>query len=98
MPILSHGVPQRLPPRVFAAENVQLTAPIIVEPLDPPLAGRRAILEDICRLSAGLGCLCHHCSGSEELPKRRHARGPAATLKDPPGSSKAVAQGCLIPY
>src|SRR5207253_889469 len=78
MPVLLHGVPQRLPPSIGAGENLQFAAAIIVEPLDPPLARCCAILVDICRLSAGLGRLCHHVSGSKELPKDRQARWPAA--------------------
>src|SRR5689334_13618681 len=78
MPVFSHGVAQRLPTRIVASENLQFAAAIIIEPLDAPLASHCTILEHICRLSAGLGCLCHHGSGSEELPKRRRAHGPAA--------------------
>jgi len=77
MPVLLHRVPQRLPSCVMAAEYLKRGTAAVIDPFDAPLAGRCAILEDICRLSAGLGCLCHHGSGSEELPKRRHARGPA---------------------
>src|ERR1051326_7606782 len=78
MPVLLHSVPQRLPSCVVAAESLKRGTAAVINPFDAPLAGCCAILEDICRLSAGLGCLCHHGSGSEELPKRRHARGPAA--------------------
>src|ERR1043165_6305971 len=77
MPVLLHSVPQRLPSCILAAEYLKRGTAAVINPFDAPLAGRRAILEDICRLSAGLGCLCHHDSGSE-LSKPRHARGPAA--------------------
>jgi hypothetical protein len=39
MPVLLHGVSQRIPPRSRAGENLQLATAIIVEPLDAPLAG-----------------------------------------------------------
>src|SRR5260221_14782582 len=46
MPVLLHGVPQRLPVRVGTVEDLQFAAAIIVKPLDAPLAGRLAILEN----------------------------------------------------
>jgi hypothetical protein len=78
MPVLLHSVPQRLPSHVVAAEDLKRGTATVINPFDAPLARRCAILENICRLSAGLDCLRHHGSGSEELPKRRRARGPAA--------------------
>src|SRR5207248_6594585 len=65
MPVLLHGVSQRLSPRVLAGENLQFAAAILVEPLDAPFPRRLAILENVGRLSAGLARLCHHVSGSE---------------------------------
>jgi hypothetical protein len=38
MPVLLHGVPERLPVRVGTVEDFQFAAPIIVKPLDAPLA------------------------------------------------------------
>ena len=51
MPVLLHGVPQRLPVRVGAGENLQFAAAIIINPLDPSLAGRLPILEPLGWLS-----------------------------------------------
>jgi hypothetical protein len=65
MPVLLHGVPQRLPPSIGSGENLQFASAVIIEPLDPPLAGRIAILENVGRLGAGLARLCYHVSGSE---------------------------------
>src|SRR6266480_4197219 len=47
MAVLAHGVSECLSPRIVPSENLQFAAAIIVEPLDPPLAGRRAILENL---------------------------------------------------
>jgi hypothetical protein len=47
MPVLLHGVPQRLPPRILPGENLQLVSADIVKPLDAPLAGCFAILENL---------------------------------------------------
>src|ERR1051326_3046599 len=102
MPVLLHSVPQRFPSRVVAGEKLQFAAATIVEPLNPPLARRCAIFEDIWRLSAGLGCLCHHDSGSETLPKRRRARGPAAPPRcggsgiDDESRNEAARGACLF--
>src|SRR5438105_15420929 len=82
MPVLPHGVAERLPPRIVAGENLQFAAAIIVKPFYPPLARCSAILENVGRLSAGLARLCHHVSGSE-LSERRRVREPAAP--PPPG-------------
>jgi hypothetical protein len=46
LPIFLHCIPQRLLPCVVAGENLQFATAIIVEPIDPPLAGRSAILEN----------------------------------------------------
>src|ERR1051325_5796641 len=67
MPVPSHGVAQRLPSRIVAGANLQFAAAIILEPLDAPLASHCAILENVGRLSAGLGCLCHHGLGSRRM-------------------------------
>src|SRR6266550_919597 len=75
MPVLLHGVAQCLSPCGRAGENLQFAAAVIVKPLDAPLAGRLAILENLGRLCAGLARLCHHVSGSELC---RRARGIAA--------------------
>src|ERR1043165_5242371 len=64
MPVLLHSVPQRLPSCILAAEYLKRGTAAVINPFDAPLARRCAILENICRLSAGLGCLCHHGSGS----------------------------------
>src|SRR5438874_1865727 len=69
--------PSCLPARALAGENLRLAAAIIVEPLDPPLARRLAILENVGRFSAGLARLCHHVSGSEKS-KSRLVGGPVA--------------------
>ena len=45
MPVLLHGVPERLPVRVGTVEDFQFAAPIIVKPLDAPLA--LAILKNL---------------------------------------------------
>jgi hypothetical protein len=42
MPVLLHGVSQRIPPRSWAAENLQFAMAVIVEPLDAPLAVPRS--------------------------------------------------------
>src|SRR5207248_10055801 len=102
MPVLLHGVSQRLSPRVLAGENLQFAMAILVEPLDAPLPRRLAILENIGRLSAGLARLCHHGSGSEESPKDRHARGPAAPPRsggwgiEDEGRSEDARGACLV--
>src|SRR5215471_4913096 len=97
MPVLLHSVPQRLPSRIVAGENVQFASAIIVEPLDPPLARRCAILENICRLSAGLGCLCHHWFGLRRITQaspRSRACCPASIRMD--GASRMDARGAYL--
>jgi hypothetical protein len=46
MPVLLHGIPERLPPRIGAGEDLQHRTAVIVEPLDAPLAGGLAIFKD----------------------------------------------------
>jgi hypothetical protein len=48
-PVLLQGVPERLPVRVGTVEDLQFAAPIVVKPLDAPLAV--AILENLGWLS-----------------------------------------------
>jgi hypothetical protein len=47
MAVLSHGVAQRLPPRIVTVEHLQFAAAVIVKPLDAPLAGCFTILETL---------------------------------------------------
>src|SRR6266566_4397468 len=47
MPVRLHGVPECLPARRWAGENLQFATAIIVEPLDAPLAGCSAVFEDL---------------------------------------------------
>jgi hypothetical protein len=49
MPVLLHGVSQRLSARVGAGEDLQFAAAVVVKPLDAPLAGRYAILDNLRR-------------------------------------------------
>jgi hypothetical protein len=81
MPVLLHGVSQRIPPRRRAGENLQFATAVIVEPLDTPLAGCSAIFEN-------LGWFRHAAPPSQDLeqgePRRRlafHARATRQTLK-----------------
>jgi hypothetical protein len=50
MPVLLHGVPQRLLTRGRAGKNLDLATAVIVKPLDPPLTGCITILEHYCGL------------------------------------------------
>src|SRR5438552_12868695 len=47
MPVRLHGVPECLPARRWAGENLQFATAVIVEPLDAPLAGCSVIFEDL---------------------------------------------------
>ena len=47
MRVILHRVAQRLPPRAVPVEHLQFAAAIIIKPLDAPLAGRLAILENL---------------------------------------------------
>src|SRR5438132_13037161 len=76
MPVLLHGVSQRLSPRALAGENLQFASAVIIEPLDTPLTGRQPILENVGRLSAGLARLCDHVSASQLCRRARELAGP----------------------
>jgi hypothetical protein len=52
MSVVLHRVSQRIPPGGGADKNFHFAAAIVVKPLDAPLAGFYAILEN-------LGWLCH---------------------------------------
>src|SRR5580704_5113279 len=47
MPVLLHGVSQRIPSRSWTAENLQFATAVTLEPLDAPLAGCSAIFENL---------------------------------------------------
>jgi hypothetical protein len=47
MPVLLDRVSERLRSRGRAGENLQLASTVIIEPLDPPSAGRDPILENL---------------------------------------------------
>ena len=67
MPVLPHGVAQRLPPRAVAVENLQFAAAIIIKPLDTPRAGRLAILKNLGWLILCLAVLI--CRPGYRLPR-----------------------------
>jgi hypothetical protein len=73
MPVLLHGVPQRLPVRVGTVEDLQLASAIIVKPLDTPLARRLAILENHgwlshCLTSCGGSITQANVAGASSVP------------------------------
>ncbi len=86
MPVLLHGVSQRLPVRVGTVEDLQFASAIIVKPLDTPLAGCVAILENHgwlshCLKSCGGSITQANVAGDASSPRNAHLIKPDFILR-----------------
>jgi hypothetical protein len=85
MAVLLHGVPQCLPTRRCAGENLQFATAVIIEPFDMPLAGCSAIdsqrfMRFVCARSGAV-------FASNSLTNRSYCR---AMSSRPSGASATV--------